>query len=68
MLYRILIQSQAFLCPMAEFTVSEVIDGDSFKVKNGWKWENTTGEGLPPPSERSQRRLLTGLQAVPMPV
>ena len=27
---------------MAEFTVSEVIDGDTFKVKNGWKWENKT--------------------------
>jgi len=29
---------------MAEFTVSEVIDGDTFKVKNGWKWENKTGD------------------------
>jgi len=29
---------------MAEFTVSEVIDGDTFKVKNGWKWDNKTGD------------------------
>ena len=27
---------------VAEFTVSEVIDGDTFKVKNGWKWDNKT--------------------------
>ena len=28
---------------MAEFTVSEVIDGDTFKVKGGWTVENKTG-------------------------
>mgnify|MGYP001485734361 CR=1 len=28
----------------AEFTVSVVIDGDTFKVKNGWKWDNKTGD------------------------
>ncbi len=33
---------------MAEFTVSEVIDGDTFKVKNGWKWENKTGDTVRP--------------------
>lgn len=34
--------------PMAEFTVGEVIDGDTFKVKNGWKWENKTGNTVRP--------------------
>ena len=33
---------------MAEFTVSEVIDGDTFKVKNGWKWGDKTGESVRP--------------------
>jgi len=33
---------------MAEFTVSEVIDGDTFKVKNGWKWDNKTGDTVRP--------------------
>lgn len=33
---------------MAEFTVNEVIDGDTFKVKNGWKWEDKTGEIVRP--------------------
>jgi len=29
---------------MAEFTVSEVIDGDSFKVEGGWKWNQRSGD------------------------
>ena len=29
---------------MAEFTVSEVIDGDTFKVKEGWKWNQSSGD------------------------
>ena len=29
---------------MAEFTVSEVIDGDTFKVKNEWEWDNKRGD------------------------
>jgi len=43
---------------MAEFTASEVIpacrslgagrDGDTFKVKNGWKWDNKTGDTVRP--------------------
>ena len=33
---------------MAEFTVNEVIDGDTFKVKNGWKWGDKTGEIVRP--------------------
>ena len=33
---------------MAEFTVSEVIDGDTFKVKNGWEWDNKKGDIIRP--------------------
>ena len=29
---------------MAEFKVSEVIDGYTFKVQNGWKWNNKTSD------------------------
>lgn len=29
---------------MAEFTVSEVIDGDTFKVKEEWKWGEKRGD------------------------
>lgn len=25
---------------MPEFTVSEVVDGDTFRVKGGWKWDS----------------------------
>jgi len=32
---------------MPEFTVSEIVDGDTFKVKNGWKWDNKTGDYCP---------------------
>ena len=54
---------------MAEFTVCEVIDGDTFKVKNGWKWDNKTGDTVRPTGyntpeenergyEEAKRRLL----------
>ncbi len=33
---------------MAEFTVSEVIDGDSFKVEGGWKWDEKRGDTVRP--------------------
>lgn len=33
---------------MAEFTVCEIIDGDTFNVKNGWKWGDKTGETVRP--------------------
>ena len=29
---------------MATFKVSEVIDGDTFKVSGGWKWKGETGD------------------------
>ena len=33
---------------MAEFTVSEVIDRDTFMVKEGWKWNQRTGDAVRP--------------------
>jgi len=33
---------------VAEFTVSEIIDGDTFKVKEGWKWNQRTGDTVRP--------------------
>jgi len=33
---------------MSEFIVSEVIDGDTFKVKNGWRWNNKVGDIVRP--------------------
>lgn len=31
---------------MSEFIVSEVIDGHTFKVKNGWKWNDKRGDTI----------------------
>lgn len=33
---------------MADFTVSEIVDGDTFKVKNGWKWNEKKGDAVRP--------------------
>jgi len=33
---------------MADFIVSEIVDGDTFKVKNGWKWDEKTGDTVRP--------------------
>ena len=33
---------------MADFTVSEIIDGDTFNVKNGWKWNEKKGDTVRP--------------------
>ena len=33
---------------MADFIVSEIIDGDTFKVKNGWKWSEKKGDTVRP--------------------
>ncbi len=33
---------------MAEFTVSEVIDGHTFEVKEGWQWEGKRGNTIRP--------------------
>lgn len=33
---------------MSEFIVSEIIDGDTFKVKNGWEWNKKKGDTVRP--------------------
>jgi len=33
---------------MAQFTVSTVIDGDTFEVASGWKWNGQTGSRVRP--------------------
>lgn len=33
---------------MADFIVSEIVDGDTFKVKNGWKWNKKKGDTVRP--------------------
>jgi micrococcal nuclease len=33
---------------MALFTVVEVIDGDTFKVRGGWRWRGQTGDLVRP--------------------
>ncbi len=54
---------------MSLFKVSKVIDGDAFKVQNGWKWDNKTGDTARPTGynnpeenergyEEAKRRLL----------
>ena len=31
---------------MADFIVSEIVDGDTFKVKNGWEWNEKKGDAV----------------------
>jgi micrococcal nuclease len=33
---------------MTEFTVNEIIDGDSFKVENDWEWDGKKGDTIRP--------------------
>jgi endonuclease YncB( thermonuclease family) len=33
---------------MAQFTVSSIIDGDTFEVSGGWKWNGETGTRVRP--------------------
>lgn len=33
---------------MADFTVKEVVDGDTFSVVGGWKWDGKRGEYVRP--------------------
>lgn len=41
---------------MAEFIVSEAIDGDTFKVKNGWKWNEKRGDAVRPTGYNTPER------------
>lgn len=33
---------------MGEFTVSKIIDGDTFEVEQGWKWHDKQGDTIRP--------------------
>lgn len=33
---------------MALFTVTRIVDGDTFEVNPGWKWQQQTGERVRP--------------------
>jgi len=33
---------------MTDFRVSEIVDGDTFAVENGWQWNGQTGERVRP--------------------
>jgi len=41
---------------MADFTVTEVVDGDTFKVKNGWKWNEKKGDTVRPTGYNTPER------------
>ncbi len=41
---------------MTEFIVSEVVDGDTFKVKNGWKWKEKKGDTVRPTGYNTPER------------
>jgi len=41
---------------MADFTVSEIIDGDTFKVQGGWKWNEKKGDTVRPTGYNTPER------------
>jgi len=47
---------------MAEFTVSEIVDGDTFKVKNGWEWEEKRGDTVRPTGYDTPERREAGYE------
>ena len=47
---------------MADFTVSEVIDGDTFKVKNGWEWDEKKGDTVRPTGYDTPEKGETGYE------
>lgn len=48
---------------MADFKVSEVIDGDTFKVQNGWKWDNKAGDTVRPTGYDTPEKGQTGYES-----
>ena len=47
---------------MADFTVSEVVDGDTFKVKNGWEWNEKKGDTVRPTGYDTPEKGETGYE------
>ena len=49
---------------MTQFTVSAVIDGDTFEVANGWKWNGQTGSRVRPTGyDAPEMNTIAGQQA-----
>ncbi len=48
---------------MATFRVSEVIDGDTFKVSGGWTWEGNTGDTVRANGYNTPEKGFRGYQA-----
>ncbi len=49
---------------MATFTVSAIIDGDTFEVSGGWKWDDKTGTRIRPTGyDAPELNTQAGLQA-----
>ena len=47
---------------MADFIVSEIVDGDTFKVKNGWKWDEKKGDTVRPTGYDTPEKGETGYE------
>jgi len=47
---------------MADFIVSEIVDGDTFKVKNGWKWNEKKGDTVRPTGYDTPEKGETGYE------
>ena len=41
---------------MADFIVGEIVDGDTFKVKNGWEWNEKKGDTVRPTGYNTPER------------
>ena len=47
---------------MADFIVSEIVDGDTFKVKNGWEWNEKKGDTVRPTGYDTPEKGETGYE------
>ena len=47
---------------MTNFSVREVIDGDTFRVRNGWKWKGQTGDLVRPTGYNAPEKGKPGYQ------
>jgi len=47
---------------MTEFTVSEIVDGDTFRVKNGWEWDGKKGDTVRPTGYNTPERWKPGYE------
>jgi len=47
---------------MADFTVSEIVDGDTFNVKDGWEWDEKKGDTVRPTGYDTPEKGETGYE------